>query len=152
MNVIARKRGTQAFRARSAEHPEDETWPELLIVRPEGRLFFANAEGVADRIRALIDAERPDVVVLDCSTVMDIEYTAVKMLAELEAKLREEGIELWLAALNPAPLAVVQRSDLGKVLGHTRMCISVEIAVQRYEARPPGRMPEAARVMSREGS
>jgi high affinity sulfate transporter 1 len=152
LHVIARKRGTQAFRARSAEHPEDETWPQLLIVRPEGRLFFANAEGVADRIRALIEAEQPDVVVIDCSAVMDIEYTAVRMLAELEAKLREEGIELWLAALNPAPLAVVQRSDLGKVLGRARMCVSVENAVQRYEARPPGRMPEAARIMSREES
>ena len=53
--VLGRKRGTTVFRARSAEHPDDETWPGLLILRTEGRLFFANAERVADRARVLVE-------------------------------------------------------------------------------------------------
>jgi high affinity sulfate transporter 1 len=141
VHVVGRKRGTQAFRPLSPDHPDDETWPGLLILRPEGRLFFANAERIADRTRPLIDAARPAVVILDCSAVSDIEYTAVKMLAEGEAKLRAEGAELWLAALNPEPLAVVQRSKLGGALGRERMFISVQGAVERYEARSAGRTP-----------
>ena len=43
VHVIGRKRGTDVFRPLSDEHPDDETWPGLLILRPEGRLFFANA-------------------------------------------------------------------------------------------------------------
>ena len=46
--VLGRKPGTNVFRPRSAEHPEDETFPGLLLLRPEGRLFFANAERVAE--------------------------------------------------------------------------------------------------------
>ena len=39
--VIGRKRGTDdVLRPVSSEHPDDETFPGLLIVRPEGRLFF----------------------------------------------------------------------------------------------------------------
>jgi MFS superfamily sulfate permease-like transporter len=144
VHVVGRKRGTQAFRPLSPDHPDDETWPGLLILRPEGRLFFANAERIADRTRPLIDAARPAVVILDCSAVSDIEYTAVKMLAEGEAKLRAEGAELWLAALNPEPLAVVQRSKLGGALGRERMFISVQGAVDRYEARSAGRTPAPA--------
>ena len=30
----------------SPEHPDDETFDRLLIVRPEGRLFFMNAQNV----------------------------------------------------------------------------------------------------------
>jgi len=133
--ALGRKRGTQAFRAHSKEHPDDETWPGLLILRTEGRLFFANAQRVADQMRPLIDQAKPSVVLLDCSAVFDIEYTAVKMLIEGEERLRQEGIALWLAALNPEALAVVQRSSLGETLGRERMFFNVETAVAKYEQR-----------------
>ncbi len=131
--VLGRKRGTRVFRALSSEHPDDETWPGLLILRTEGRLFFANALRVADKIRPLVDQAKPSVVLLDCSAVFDIEYTAVKMLVEGEEKLRQEGIALWLAALNPEALAVVQRTTLGATLGRERMFFNVDAAVARYE-------------------
>ena len=41
--VIGRKRGADVLRPLSPEHPDDETFEGLLILRPEGRLFFANA-------------------------------------------------------------------------------------------------------------
>src|SRR5262249_20250884 len=44
--LLGRKPGTNVFRPRSKEHPEDETFPGLLLLRPEGRIFFANAERV----------------------------------------------------------------------------------------------------------
>jgi sulfate permease, SulP family len=44
--------GTNVFRLRSEEHPEDETFPDLLIVRPEARIFFANAEQLGQKIVA----------------------------------------------------------------------------------------------------
>jgi high affinity sulfate transporter 1 len=131
--VMGRKRGTQVFRAVSKEHPDDETWPGLLILRTEGRLFFANAQRVADKMRPLIDQAKPSVVLLDCSAVFDIEYTAVKMLIEGEERLRREGIAVWLAALNPEALAVVQRSKLGETLGRERMFFNLEAAVAKFE-------------------
>ena len=64
--------------------------------------------------------------------MFDIEYTAVKMLIEGEEQLRQEGIALWLAALNPEALAVVQRSKLGETLGRERMFFNVQAAVEKY--------------------
>jgi sulfate permease, SulP family len=130
--VMGRKRGTQVFRALSSEHPDDETWSGLLILRTEGRLFFANAQTVADKMRPLIEQAKPSVVLLDCSAIIDIEYTAVKMLTEAEEKLRGDGIAVWLATLNPEALAVVQRSSLGPRLGRERMFFNVETAVEAY--------------------
>jgi len=46
--VLARKPGTNAFRPLSPEHPADETFPGLLMIRTEGRIHFANAERVGD--------------------------------------------------------------------------------------------------------
>jgi sulfate permease, SulP family len=131
--ALGRKRGTNVFRARSDEHSDDETWPGLLIMRTEGRAFFANAQQIGDKMWPLLEQAKPSVVVIDCSALIDIEYTALKMLTEAEEKLRADGITLWLAALNPAVLEVVKQSRLGEVLGQQRMFFNVQMAVDRYQ-------------------
>jgi MFS superfamily sulfate permease-like transporter len=52
---LGRKRGTNVFRPITGEHSEDETFAGLLILRPVGRLFFANAQQVGEKLRLLID-------------------------------------------------------------------------------------------------
>ena len=113
--------------------PDDETWPGLLLLRPEGRIFFANAERLGEKIRAQIQEARPKVVILDCRAVIDIEYTALKMLELAEENFRREGIVLWLTALNPSVLAVVRRSGLEATLGRERMFFKLQTAVETYE-------------------
>ncbi len=134
LHVLGRKPGTNVFRPLSKEHPEDETFPGLSLVRLEGRMFFANAERIADKIRPLVAGSKPKVVALDLSGVPDLEYTALKMLIEAEKRQREHGVSLWLVGLNPEVLAMVQRSSLGEVLGRERMHFNLEVAVAKYLA------------------
>jgi MFS superfamily sulfate permease-like transporter len=135
--AVARKPGTDVFRPVSAKHPDDQTWPGLLFLRLEGRLFFANSQQVRQRMRSLIEQQRPSLLVIDGSALIDLEYSALKMLTEAEARLRREGIQLWLAGLNPSVLAMVQRSELGSTMGHRRLLQNLEVAVERYEAMAP---------------
>jgi hypothetical protein len=72
-------------------------------------------------------------MVIDCSSIIDIEYTALKMLAEAEEKLQREGVRLWLAALNPSVFTTVSRSRVGQTMGPERMFFNVQTAVERYE-------------------
>jgi len=133
--ALGRKRGTHVFRARSAEHPDDETIPGLVIIRSEGRIYFGNAQAVADRMRALVEPEKPSVVVMDLGAVPGIEFTALRMLVEAEEKWRERGVEIWLAALNPDVLELVRKTPLGERLGRSRMFFTVEGAVAAFETR-----------------
>jgi len=133
--VLGRERGTTKFRPRAAEHPQDEFEPGLLLVRLEGRMFFLNAERIGDKIRDLIAEVKPRVVVLDLRAVFDLEYSALKMLIEAEARGREAGVELWLGAMQPDVLAMVRRSPLGEVLGPDRMFTSIDTAVTKYRER-----------------
>ncbi len=137
LHVLGRKPGTNVFRPRSDEHPEDESFPGLLLVRPEGRIFFANAERVGQKILSLIVEAKPKVVAIDLGGVFDLEYTALKALIEAEKRQREQGVVLWLVGLNPGVLAVVMQSPLGQTLGRDRMFFTLEQAVERYEAAPP---------------
>jgi sulfate permease, SulP family len=133
VHLLGRKPGTNVFRPRTREHPEDETFPGLLLLRVEGRVFFANAERIGQKAQAFIAESPPRVVALDLGAVFDLEYTALKMLTEGEKRNREQGIELWLVGLNPEVLAMVQRSPLGQTLGRERMFFNLEMAVARYQ-------------------
>ena len=133
VHVIGRKRGTDVFRPRSPDHPDDESWPGLLILRIEGRAFFLNAQRIGDRMSQLIATEKPALVILDGRSLIDIEYTALKMLIEAEERLRTHGITLWLASLNPQVLKTVLQSPLGETLGRARMFFNLHSAVAHYE-------------------
>lgn len=130
--VLGRKPGTNVFRPRSKEHPEDETFPGLLLLRLDGRIFFANAEHIGQKMRPLVDEAKPRVIALDLSGVPDLEYTALKMLTEAEKRQRERGVTLWIVGLNPEVLRMVQRSPLGEILGREAMHFNVETAVTKY--------------------
>ncbi len=133
--ALGRKPGTDSFRRLSPEHPEDERLPGLLILRTEGRVYFANAERIGDKMWPMVQDAKPKVVILDCSAVPDIEYTALKMLAEADQKLREAGGSLWLAAPNSAVLAVIERAPLGQALGGDRIFPTLSEAVDAYARR-----------------
>jgi SulP family sulfate permease len=133
--VLGRKPGTNVFRPLSPEHPADETFPGLLIVRTEGRMHFANAQRVGDKMWPLIRAAPIKVLALDCSAIPDIEYTALRMLTDAEERLRESGGALWLVALTPQALRVIQGAPLGAVLGRERMFFDLEHAVSAYETQ-----------------
>ncbi|HEY4745118.1 MAG TPA: SulP family inorganic anion transporter [Desulfuromonadaceae bacterium] len=131
--VLGRKPGTGVFRPLSPEHPEDETFPGLLLLRPEGAIHFANAHRLGHRMQELIAEFSPQVLVLDLSAVPVLEYTALKMMAEGEERLREAGTMLWLVAMNPGVVAVMQRSPLWERLGRERMFFTLEQAVARHQ-------------------
>src|SRR5579864_3441285 len=130
--VLRRKPGTNVFRPESPEHPGDESFPGLLLLRPEGPIFFANAAHIAHKIEPLIRETQPKVVAVEASGVLDMEYTAVKMFAQLAKRQSRHGVELWLIGMTPRVLAIIQRSPLGQLLGREGMHFNLEIAVERY--------------------
>jgi sulfate permease, SulP family len=130
---LGRKPGTSVFRPLPQENPSDETFPGLLILRTEGRVYFANAQRIGDKIWAIVHESKPQVLLFDCSAIPDIEYTALKMIVDAEEKLKREGVALWLAALNPEALRVIQKSPLGEVLGRRRMFFNIQQAVEAYQ-------------------
>ncbi|GAU85945.1 SulP family inorganic anion transporter [Bosea sp. BIWAKO-01] len=132
--VIGRQRGSDLLRPLDPENPDDETFEGLLIVRPEGRLFFVNAQDVADQISVLVGQHKPRVLALDLSRIADIEYSALQMLLEGEKRMTERGITVWFVDLNPGPLEVIRHAGLDTLLGPDRLLSSTRAAIERYTA------------------
>jgi MFS superfamily sulfate permease-like transporter len=130
--AVAYNRDKGVFR-RAGEDDNDETFPGLLMLRTEGRLTFANAENAAAKMRTLAAQTQPRVVVLECSAIPDIEYTALLMLIEGEQNLRAQGVILCLAGVNPDLLTIIKRSALWETLGRERMFYNLKKALEAWE-------------------
>jgi SulP family sulfate permease len=94
--VVGRLPGTEHFR--NVLRHSVETRPELLMVRIDENLFFANSAVVEDRLETLLAAQ-PGArrLVLSLAGVNQIDSTAVSMLADLAGSLDRRGVRLELA-------------------------------------------------------
>jgi sulfate permease, SulP family len=81
----------------TAQHPEDNAIPGVVILRVESGLYFANADHVRATILAATTSAGTRAVVLDCETVPFVDVTAGRMLDELTAELRRRGVRLVIA-------------------------------------------------------
>lgn len=131
---VGRIPGTGLFRRLSPDHKEYEVFPGLLLIRVLDRIFFANAEHVANHIMKLVATSRPRTVVLDLSAVPDLEYSAIQMMIDGVQRIHENGAALQLSGLNPTVKDVVQRSPLAKLLGPGGIHRSLEQAVEQHLA------------------
>lgn len=88
--------GTEHFR--NVKRFDVETLPNALCLRPDESLFFANAAFLEDHIMAIL-SERREVrhVIIQCSAVNDIDYSALEMLENLNSELDALGITLSLS-------------------------------------------------------
>ena len=129
--ALGRKPGTEIFRSLE-DFPEDETFPGLLIMRTEGWLNFASMPNAREKLRQLVEENEPQVVILECSAITDVEFTALRGLLEAEEKLAKAGVQLWLVGLNPQPFKKIRSSQLGQILGDGRMYPNLRVALSRY--------------------
>ena len=128
--LLGREPGTQVFRDLS-EHPDDETFEDIAVLRFDGGLFFATAEALENRVRSVVDGEAPvRTVVLDLEGVNFVDSQGSAKLAEIREFLAVEGIELRLARLKPQILAVLRADGVLDQIGVDHVHGNVERAVQ----------------------
>lgn len=113
--VMGRIPGSEHFR-NVLRHPEVECDPSQVIVRVDENLFFGNAEGIEERLFAIV-AEHPQAkhLILVMSSVSHVDATAADMLEYLNATLAERDVRLHLAEVKGP---VMDRLEAGTLLGH----------------------------------
>jgi SulP family sulfate permease len=88
--------GTEHFR--NVLRHAVQTSPQLVTLRMDESLYFANARALEDRVNDAV-AEHPELVhlVLQCSGINDIDASALESLEAIEKRLRDAGIALHLS-------------------------------------------------------
>ena len=135
--LLGRRAGTTVFRELS-EFPDDEQFPGIAVIRPEGGLFFATSDALDERVREVIQ-QTHDVtcLVLDCSAISFVDSQGVAQLAEIVTIAEEEQVTLRLARLKPDVGATLARDGVLARITEARIHASVDDAVQAQLATPP---------------
>ncbi len=137
MPLLGREPGTQAFRELD-EYPGDETFPGIAVLRLDSGLFFATAEALDDRVRAVIRESEPrlDALVLDFEGVDFVDSQGAAKLAELLEVARTDDIALRLARLKPQVRSVLDADGLTEALGADRIHGNVDRAIEAELTKP----------------
>ncbi|MCV2882007.1 SulP family inorganic anion transporter [Actibacterium sp. XHP0104] len=88
--------GTEHFR--NINRHKVETRPEILTIRVDENLYFANARYLEDYLydRVVADCDLKHVILM-CSAVNAIDTSALESLEAIDARLRDMGISLHLS-------------------------------------------------------
>lgn len=113
--VVGRVPGTEHFR--NIERHKVDTLPDLLALRVDESLFFANAALVQSKIETLV-ARDPNIrfVLLLCPAVNQIDSTALEALTQLQSSLLAKDIKFMLAEVKGPVMDRLQGTTLGQRL------------------------------------
>jgi MFS superfamily sulfate permease-like transporter len=110
--------------------PATEPIEGALVFRFDAPLFYANAQRFRTRVRALT-RRRDDLrlVVLDASTMPDIDVTAARMLGELRRELRARGVRFVIAEAVGGVADLLVDGELGPGFGHDELFDTIDEAL-----------------------
>ena len=129
MAVLGREPGTQVFRD-VFENPDDEQIPGVVILRLDGGLFFATADALGDKVRAVIQAPDVRCVVLDCEGINFLDSQGSASIDDLLVLCRQADVTLRLARVKPAVRATLEREGTIERLGSEHVHGNVHRAVE----------------------
>lgn len=110
--------GTEHFRNVKRYHVE--TSPYILSLRPDESLFFANAQCLEeDVIKAVYERGEIAHVVVQCSAVNEIDFSALEMLESLNDMLIDQGVRLHFSEVKGPVMDNLRRTGfLNKLSGN----------------------------------
>jgi MFS superfamily sulfate permease-like transporter len=133
LSVLGRIPGSASFRS-TKHHPNAIQTPDLLIVRPDEGVFFANAATLHKSIRNLVNSSDPALraTILDLEMTNELDVPSTEMLGELHEELASREIQLLLAGLHAPVQDMLDRSGLTEQIGVENMYPTVLEASLAY--------------------
>lgn len=131
MAEVGRVEGTEHYR--NVLRHEVQTHPDILAVRVDESLYFANTAFLEDELLARV-ADHPQIkhLVLIMSAVNFIDASALETLETLTERLRDAGVTLHMAEVKGPVMDRLSRVDFQKKLGEGRVFLSTHQAISAF--------------------
>ena len=133
--VLGRIPGTSQFR-NIERSPSAVTTDGVVVVRVDAPLYFANLDYLREKLANLEEDQdgRMRVLVLDASSVTELDSSADSALVEIAEDFATRDIHLYLAGVKGRLLDVMRRSGSYQRLGPDHFFLSADDAVRQAEA------------------
>jgi MFS superfamily sulfate permease-like transporter len=117
--------------------PDALTEPGLVVYRFGATLFYANAGRFADEIRSLTGPRTAPLrwLLVDAGAITNVDYTAARVVRELQQELGQRGIALVLAHVQSDLKPDLDRHHLTEAIGPDHMFDSLHEALAAFRQR-----------------
>ncbi|MCO4744656.1 MAG: sulfate permease [Proteobacteria bacterium] len=135
--TLGRVPGTTHYRD-IRRHPDARIDPDVIILRIDESLYFANAPVLKDAVEHASN-EHPDVpegIILDFIAVNDLDATALEVLEQIADELHEAGTALLIAELSGPLHDIMEASGTLDHIGEECIFHSIEEAVHSFGLQP----------------
>ena len=145
IDEMGRVDGEKAAWGSVANDPSRRTYRGVVVLRPDGPLFWANASAVVHRIEHLArKRDAAHAVVLDLEATNQMDTTTAERLTDLLTRLRADGIDVYLVRVFGNVRDVLTRSGFLDALGPDHVWHSIAAGVKT--ARAAAARDEGARA------
>jgi anti-anti-sigma factor len=134
--VLGRVPGTDVFHSLD-QYPDSETYPGMVIIRFDGPLYFATANALRDKVRAVTAGTNPPVtmLVIDMEGVNYLDLEGSDMLNEIAGNMKSAGVEIHLARVKHEVMQMIEKDGVHQAIGPQHIHDRVVEAVQRFSQR-----------------
>jgi MFS superfamily sulfate permease-like transporter len=117
--------------------PGAETMPGLIVFRYDSELFYANANRFVDAVETVFAAAPHPVrwLVLDCSSVTDIDYSAAISLKGLIDYVHANNAHFGIMGADPGLLKTMENLGLTEDFTQDRIFHSFDDVVEAYRSQ-----------------
>lgn len=146
--VLGQIPGTQAYRNVN-NHPEAEPVPNVLMVRMDAQFYFGNVSFLKEKLAELEGDVSGGLkaVIIDASSMNQLDSSAVHALSELLVAYRERGVKLMIANAKRPVVDVMKRAHLLDALGETGLFLTVHEAAEHARSLPDPSAEDRAQVL-----
>ena len=111
----------------------NETRPGLVIYRFGASLFYANAGLFSEQVTGLTDAGGVRWLIIDAEAIANVDFTAARMLRELDDHLQHAGVFLGFARVAPSLRSDLVRHRVIKPHDSTHLFARLHDALNAFE-------------------
>ena len=148
--------------------------PQILFIRPDASLYFANVEHIMEELNHHIAKHKASLrcLVIDAESINHVDATAVDVLKEFIEEKEKEGLRIYFVNLKTPVRASLERAGIFRMIGEDRVLPSKGVAIKKlfgaidhdfckrecpvavfdecYELKEPLKLKEASREVVRE--
>lgn len=123
-------------------YPNAQQFEEILIMRFDAQLYFANASYFKDAVFTLIKAKGSvlKLFILDCASIHDIDSSGLEALKEVHKTLSKQDIKFYLSGLIGPSRDILYGTGLTQAMGEKTHFMYIHDAMLYYDSLGEGQI------------
>jgi SulP family sulfate permease len=131
--ILGRMPDTAKYRNIS-RFPQAIQWEDIVIMRFDAQLYFANAEYFRETIESITERKngKLKLIILDCSSIHDVDSSGVQVLKEVIDFLNDRDIKFYFSSVIGPVRDMFTKTGLMETIGFENQFLRVHDAVVYY--------------------